>query len=272
MSKSRSLPTVATFQPAEVERYVRDQIYFKNKVTWLGWVTGILTAGGGFALVQFVEVWMIAAAAGGFFISGSSLTRDLLRRESIRISYLDMLNKQLEGQAAEMSSWLDEQFQSLGHAEGKRLVERLETHMSTLEEVLEAKFQPGTTTFKHFFGIAETLHIETLNVLKDAVTQLKVINAIDVAHATEMAAAAKTEEEKAPHQRRIDSHAEGKQRLSELLMTAESAIVGLVDLKQEVAEIKGGNAEDFSDFLGKVRGLADRAGLYTDERTITSTD
>jgi len=267
MSTKRSLPTVGKFQTEEVERYVNDRIYMKNPVTWFGWVSGLLVAGGGFAFVQLLEFWMIATASGGLIVSIGSLTRDLMRRDSIRLDYLKKLNRQLENQADELAKWLDVEFSSLGHSQADDLLLRLQTHMTTFEEVLSQKFPPGTKTYEHFYGAAETLQIQTLNVLKDTATQIKVVGAIDIVGAQRSFASA-PEGEKQSHQRRIDLHAEGQQRLAELLQQAEAAVAGLAELKQEVANIRGDGAKEFDSFIQNVNQLAQRASGYRDEQTI----
>jgi len=257
MSDQRSLPTTASFQPAEVERYVNRRIWFQNPVTWFGWVTGILAAGGGFAVIQLWELWMTLAASGGVGVSLVSLANDFRRRPTIRLDYLGELNRQLENQGAELAKWLGTEFASLGNQEAEERLERVQNHMTTFEEVLGHKFLEGSQTYEHFHGAAAALHTQTLNKLKEVATQIKVVGAIDIEGA-----------KRDKDQSRIDLHTGGQRRLSALLSEVDTAIVGLATLKQEIAEIKIGDEDEFKGFLTKVGALANQAEHYRDERAI----
>jgi len=254
MADKQSLPTTASFNPETIDKWVMNKIFKRNPVTLFAPVTGVLFAGGSYAVLQTMSPLMMVAVGGGITVGLGSLLVDLfVRKDSIRMSYLAEANKQLEAQAEQLTRWLESEFQELGHTQSLDLLNRLKSYMDAFEDVLEDKFQVGTETHEHFHGAAEALLNQTLNTLKDVASQVKVNMAIDLDTASETA---------------VLGYQRGEERLVKLLASADSAVVGLAELNQKVAAISSGDQNDLSEFLKEVQTLANQSKNYIDERTL----
>lgn len=266
--KRQSLPTTASLRPDAVDAYVQKWVLTGNPFTYLFPVAGVLVAGGGFALTQLLELWMILVAGGGVGLGVLSFAAGAtIYRENVKDRYLEMINRQLEGQADQLAMWLTSEFVALQSERGSGLVTRLDTHVRMLEDVLDDKFEPGESTHKHFHTTVESLRVGTLNCLKDAATQIKANAAVDIGYVSQMVKQTSGTEQ-SDFQRKLNLHAEGTKRVDELFASAETAITGLTELGQNVAGIQSGNMAGFDKFLNQVDSLAERAGFYVDERSI----
>jgi len=212
---------------------------------------------------------MFLVGGGGLTLGmGSFILDSTVRKESIRSGYLFEVNKMMEKEAEQTKAWIKNGFDTSEFTQGTELVVRLENQMSALEDILDDKFEVGTSTHQHFHGVAEALLIQTLNHLKDAVSQLKANSAMDVSRAKKMLSQSEGSEREA-HQRKLKLYDDAQKRLSDLMSSCEIAVTGLTELTQKVAGIQSGNMDDFESFLGEVQTLSDRANLYKDERSLS---
>lgn len=211
----------------------------------------------------FPPLLVYLSIAGGLGFGSAWLAFNFfVRGDTLAVRYLQQLSLNSRVQAEKLANELREEFARLEHPHAIELIDLLQNHLETIGRLLEDKFDKNDVSYEQFFTPAQLLYEQTLNLLKDASTQLEANLTYDKSYER------RTKGARPGAARRQELYAEGTKRFETLIESAESSITGLAELAHDVAKIGGKNAQSHANYIKQVQDIASRAGLFVDQKRI----